>query len=131
MALTKEDLQAIADLMDVKIGASEQRLKAYIESHVEKEIRQIADGHKMLYEKMEREFGLSLIHISNVPVLDAVPHLEIVLHITVIFGIGVHETGFLYRFNKRNSLRYRSTGKHFGQNMFACVKTFNCVQRCV
>ena len=26
-------------------------------SHVEKEIRQIADGHKMLYEKMEREFG--------------------------------------------------------------------------
>ena len=49
MALTKEDLQAIADLMDVKIGASEQRLKAYIESH--------ADGHKMLYEKMEREFG--------------------------------------------------------------------------
>ena len=57
MALTKEDLQAIADLMDVKIGASEQRLKAYIESHVEKEIRQIADGLKMLYEKMEREFG--------------------------------------------------------------------------
>ena len=57
MALTKEDLQAIADLMDVKIGASEQRLKAYIESHVEKEIRLIADGHKMLYEKMEREFG--------------------------------------------------------------------------
>ena len=57
MALTKEDLQAIADLMDVKIGASEQRLKAYIESHVEKVIRQIADGHKMLYEKMEREFG--------------------------------------------------------------------------
>ena len=57
MALTKEDLQAIADLMDVKIGASEQRLKAYIESHVEKEIRQIADGHKMLCEKMEREFG--------------------------------------------------------------------------
>ena len=57
MALTKEDLQAIADLMDVKIGASEQRLKAYIESHVEKEIRQIAVGHKMLYEKMEREFG--------------------------------------------------------------------------
>ena len=57
MALTKEDLQAIADLMDVKIGASEQRLKAYIESHVEKEIRQFADGHKMLYEKMEREFG--------------------------------------------------------------------------
>lgn len=55
MALTKEDLQAIADLMDVKIGASEQRLKAYIESHVEKEIRQIADGHKMLYEKMERD----------------------------------------------------------------------------
>ena len=40
MALTKEDLQAIADLMDVKIGASEQRLKAYIESHVEKDIRQ-------------------------------------------------------------------------------------------
>ena len=28
----------------------------YIESHVEKEIHQIADGHKMLYEKVDREF---------------------------------------------------------------------------
>ena len=35
MALTKEDLQAIADLMDVKIGASEQRLKAYIETEMD------------------------------------------------------------------------------------------------
>ena len=73
-------------------------------------------------------FAFRVADIANVSVLDAVPHLEIVLHITVIFGIGVHETGFLYRFDKRNSLRYRSTGKHFGQNMFACVKTFNCVQ---
>ena len=52
MALTKEDLQAIASL----ISQSENRIMTYIESHVEKEIHQIADGHKMLYEKVDREF---------------------------------------------------------------------------
>ena len=52
MALTKEDLQAIASL----ISQSENRIMSYIESHVEKDIQQIADGHKMLYEKMDREF---------------------------------------------------------------------------
>ena len=51
MALTKEDLQAIASL----ISQSENRIMTYIESHVEKEIHQIADGHKMLYEKVDRE----------------------------------------------------------------------------
>lgn len=49
--LTKEDLQAIGEL----ISASEERTKtsimAYIENDVKKEIRQIADGHKMLAEK--------------------------------------------------------------------------------
>ena len=52
MALTKEDLQAIASL----ISQSENRIMTYIESHVEKEIHQIADGHKMLYERVDREF---------------------------------------------------------------------------
>ena len=52
MALTKEDLQAIASL----ISQSENRIMSYIESHVEKDIQQIADGPKMLYEKMDREF---------------------------------------------------------------------------
>ena len=52
MALTKEDLQAIASL----ISQSENRIMSYIESHVEKDIQQIAAGHKMLYEKMDREF---------------------------------------------------------------------------
>ena len=52
MALTKEDLQAIASL----ISQSENRIMSDIESHVEKDIQQIADGHKMLYEKMDREF---------------------------------------------------------------------------
>ena len=45
--LTKEDLQAIGEL----ISASEERTKtsimAYIENDVKKEIRQIADGHKI------------------------------------------------------------------------------------
>ena len=52
MALTKEDLQAIEYL----ISQSENSIMSYIESHVEKDIQQIADGHKMLYEKMDREF---------------------------------------------------------------------------
>ena len=72
MALTKEDLQAIADLMDSKIQASETRMdqvvreseirvinhvNAVVENTVQPSVKQIADGHKMLYEKMEREFG--------------------------------------------------------------------------
>ena len=56
MALTKEDLLALSSMIDEKIQASETRMMTYIESHVEKEIHQIADGHKMLYEKMDREF---------------------------------------------------------------------------
>lgn len=59
--LTKEDLQALSDMMDEKIntaiGNSESRMMAYIESHVETEIRQIADGHLMLAEKMDRLSG--------------------------------------------------------------------------
>ena len=41
--LTKEDLQAIAEIMDLKINTaiqtSENRMKAYIESHVERILR--------------------------------------------------------------------------------------------
>ena len=69
MMLTKEDLQAIGELIaasearmtariDSTVKESEDRTKtsimAYIESDVKKEIRQIADGHKQLAEKMDR-----------------------------------------------------------------------------
>ena len=60
--LTKEDLQAIAELMDLKINTaiqtSENRMKAYIESHVEKDIKKIAEGHVLLNERLD--------HIQNV-----------------------------------------------------------------
>ncbi len=60
--LTKEDLQAIAEIMDLKINTaiqtSENRMKAYIESHVEKEIKKIAEGHVLLNERLD--------HIQNV-----------------------------------------------------------------
>ena len=52
--LTKEDLQAISELINGAVSASETRIMAYIESDVKKEIRQIADGHKQLAEKMDR-----------------------------------------------------------------------------
>ena len=52
--LTKEDLQAISELINGAVSASEKRIMAYIESDVKKEIRQIADGHKQLAEKMDR-----------------------------------------------------------------------------
>ena len=74
--LTKEDLQAIGELVRSEVRASEERMTAriseseermtartseseertktsiiaYIENDVKKEIRQIADGHKMLAE---------------------------------------------------------------------------------
>ena len=60
--LTKEDLQAIAEIMDLKINTaiqtSENRMKAYIESHVEKDIKKIAEGHVLLIERLD--------HIQNV-----------------------------------------------------------------
>ena len=60
--LTKEDLQAIAEIMDLKINTaiqtSENRMKAYIESHVEKDIKKIAEGHVLLNEWLD--------HIQNV-----------------------------------------------------------------
>lgn len=60
--LTKEDLQAIAEIMDLKINTaiqtSENRMKAYIESHVEKDIKKIAEGHVLLKERLD--------HIQNV-----------------------------------------------------------------
>ena len=60
--LTKEDLQAIAEIMDLKINTaiqtSENRMKAYIESHVEKDIKKIAEGHGLLNERLD--------HIQNV-----------------------------------------------------------------
>lgn len=52
--LTQEDLKAIAELVNTAVGASENRIMSYIESHVEKEIHQLADGHKMLSEKVDR-----------------------------------------------------------------------------
>ena len=60
--LTKEDLQAIAEIMDLKINTaiqtSENRMKAYIESHVEKDNKKIAEGHVLLNERLD--------HIQNV-----------------------------------------------------------------
>lgn len=67
--LTKEDLQAIAEIMDSKINtaiqASENRMKAYIESHVEKNIKQIAEGHMMLNDRLDRIENGKLARIEN------------------------------------------------------------------
>lgn len=67
--LTREDLQAIAAIMDDKITASEERtakkidsattasqnaLKAYIENTIAKDVKIIAEGHMALNEKLDR-----------------------------------------------------------------------------
>lgn len=52
--LTQEDLQAIAGLISQSEERVTTRIMAYVESHVENEIHQIADGHRMLAEKMDR-----------------------------------------------------------------------------
>ena len=88
--LTQEDLQAIAGLINTAVTASEERMigriakseermigriaeseerttgriMSYIESHVEKELHQIADGHKSLSERVER-IENKVDHISN------------------------------------------------------------------
>ena len=56
MALTREDLEAIAGLITASEERVINRVNAIIETTVQPEIRQIADGHKLLYEKMDREF---------------------------------------------------------------------------
>lgn len=88
--LTQEDLQAIAGLINTAVTASEERMigriaeseermigriaeseerttgriMSYIESHVEKELHQIADGHKSLSERVER-IENKVDHISD------------------------------------------------------------------
>lgn len=62
--LTQEDLQAIAGLINTAVANSEIRIMSYIESHVEKEIHQIADGHKSLSERVER-IENKVDHISD------------------------------------------------------------------
>ena len=81
--LEKEDLQAIATMvrsivkeevaaseermlgaMDAKIERSQTSILSYIESHVEKEIKILADGHKGLVERMDR-IESKVDHISN------------------------------------------------------------------
>ena len=52
--LTKEDIEILSKLIDKKMVDSENRMMAFFESKIEKQITQIADGHKMLAEKMDR-----------------------------------------------------------------------------
>lgn len=67
--LTKEDLQAIAEIMDLKINTaiqtSENRMKAYIESHVEKDIKKIAEGHVLLNERLDHIQNVQLLKIES------------------------------------------------------------------
>lgn len=67
--LTKEDLQAIAEIMDLKINTaiqtSENRMKAYIESHVEKDIKKIAEGHVLLNERLDHIQNVQLTKIES------------------------------------------------------------------
>lgn len=46
--LDEKDLQAIAQL----INQSENRMKAYIESNVEKNIQTLAEGHRAILDKL-------------------------------------------------------------------------------
>lgn len=52
--LTQEDRKALRERMREEVSASESRIMTYIKSHVEAEFHQIADGHGMLAEKMDR-----------------------------------------------------------------------------
>lgn len=58
MALDKNDLELLRDMMrevaHEEITASETRMMAYIESHVEKKIDLLADGVQSLSERMDR-----------------------------------------------------------------------------
>ena len=52
--LTPEDLQMLGKLIDDKIHASEGRMIAYMESHIEKKIALLAEGTQANSERLER-----------------------------------------------------------------------------
>ena len=54
MMLTKEDLQAISELINGAVSASENRIMAYIESDVKKEIRRLRMDISSLLKKLDR-----------------------------------------------------------------------------
>ena len=54
MALDRNDLELLRQMMREEVSASETRMIAYIESHVEKKIDLLADGVQSLNERMDR-----------------------------------------------------------------------------
>lgn len=54
MALDKNDIELLRQMMREEVSASETRMMAYIESHVEKKINVLADGIQGLNERMDR-----------------------------------------------------------------------------
>ncbi len=89
--LDEKDLQAIAQLMeaqekriteqiDTKISQSENRLLAYIESNVEKEIKTLAEGHKTILDRLpiadEQEQLKSRVKVLERVVIDLRSELD-------------------------------------------------------
>ena len=52
--LDREDLQAIAELMDKRIGESENRMKTLIDQEVTPKFNLLAEGQSIILEKLEK-----------------------------------------------------------------------------
>ena len=50
--LDEKDLQAIAEFINRSVQESENRTKAYMESHLEKNINLLAEGHAQILERL-------------------------------------------------------------------------------
>lgn len=89
--LDEKDLQAIAQLingavtqseerMTAKISQSENRLLAYIESNIEKEIKTLAEGHKTILDRLpvadEQEQLKSRVKVLERVVIDLRSELD-------------------------------------------------------
>ena len=62
-------------------------------------------------------FALGVHHVAHVAPLIPAAHFERVIHITVVFGIGIHLSAALRRFDQLDGLRHRLRRKHLAQHV--------------
>ncbi len=50
--LEKSDIELLGQMMDEKIGSSENRMMAYFEGKIEPQLQLLAEGHQQLLETL-------------------------------------------------------------------------------
>ena len=67
-------------------------------------------------------FAACMRHLADRALAVTFPHLERLVHIAVVFGIGVHQPRALDRFDQLYGLRHRLAGQHLAHDVLAGVQ---------